>query len=40
METLALNVKERRRLIVLTKVKEAQVSVAKAADGRLDARLA
>lgn len=32
METLALNVKERRRLIVLTKVKEGQLSVAKAAE--------
>jgi transposase len=32
METLALNVKERRRLILLTKVKEGQLSVAKAAN--------
>lgn len=32
METLALNVKERRRLIVLTKVKEGQLSVARAAE--------
>lgn len=32
METLALNVKERRRLIVMTKVKDGQISVAKAAE--------
>lgn len=32
METLALSVKERRRLIVLTKVKDGQLSVAKAAE--------
>jgi transposase len=32
METLILNVKERRRLVVLSKVKEGQLSVAKAAE--------